>query len=94
MLIDEVKPVLRITASDFNGEIQGLIDAAKVDLRISGINNIDETDALIKRAIILYCKANFGYDNPDSDKFQKSYDMLKNHLALSSEYAVVDDNAT
>jgi len=93
-LIDEIKPILRITNDGFNGEIQGLIDACKVDLKISGINNIDEADALIKRAIILYCKTNFGYDNPEADRFQESYDMLKNHLSLSSEYTVVDENAT
>ncbi|WP_313413143.1 phage head-tail connector protein [Sedimentibacter sp.] len=46
-------------------------------------------DPLIKRAITLYCKANFGYDNPDAERFAESYKMLKIHLALSSDYQVV-----
>ena len=48
------------------------------------LNNIKL--ALIKRAIILYCKANFGLDNKDSEKYNKSYDLLKQHLALSGDY--------
>ena len=95
-LLDDVKTALRITTEDagIGGEITDLIEACKVDLSISGINNIDETDPLIKRAIIIYAKTNFGYDNPEADRFQESYDMLKNHLALSSEYTVVDENET
>lgn len=86
-LIDEVKPQLRITTTEFDSEITDLINACKADLQQSGLYEVDETDALIKRAIILYCKANFGYDNPDADRFQQSYEMLKNHLSLSADYA-------
>lgn len=63
-----------------------MINACKSDLKLSGITNIDEDDSLIKRAIILYCKANFGLDNKDSEKYNKSYDLLKQHLALSGDY--------
>ena len=86
-LIDDVKQSLRITNIAFNTEISDLILAAKADLNICGILIISETDALIKRAITLYCKANFGYDNPDSAKLQQSYEMLRNHLSLSIDYA-------
>lgn len=88
-LIDDVKTALRIsdTNTAFDGEIDGLIAACKGDLNQAGLYVIDETDDLIKRAIILYCKANFGYDNPEADRFQESYDMLKNHLSMSSDYA-------
>lgn len=86
-LLDEVKPALRVTTTEFDGEISGLIDACKSDLQQSGLYVVDETDPLIKRAIILYCKANFGYDNPDAERLQQSYDMLKNHLSMSADYA-------
>jgi hypothetical protein len=88
-LLDDIKPQLRISANntDFDGEITDLINGAKVDLQQAGLYSIDETDALIKRAIILYCKANFGYDNPEAARFQECYEMLKNHLSLSSDYA-------
>lgn len=85
-LIDDVKLALRVTAPDFDPEIQGLIDAAKADLKLAGVADPVETDPLIKRAIITYCKANFGYDNPEAERFQQSYDMLKMHLTLSFDY--------
>jgi len=85
-LIDDVKLALRVTSVDFDTEIQDLIDSAKADLRLSGVTDPDETDPLIKRAITVYCKAHFGYDNPEADRFQRSYDLLKMHLALSTDY--------
>jgi uncharacterized phage protein (predicted DNA packaging) len=93
-MLESVKLALRITVSELDEEIQGLIDAAKRDLAISGVDIIDETDPLIRRAIITYCKANFGYDNPEAERFQQSYDMLKQHLSLSYDYRTVDDVAT
>ena len=85
-LIDDVKKVLRISSDAFDTEVTDLIEAAKIDLRISGVDVIVETDALIKRAISIYCKANFGYDNADADRLIESYQSLKQHLAVSSDY--------
>jgi uncharacterized phage protein (predicted DNA packaging) len=93
-MLESVKLALRVTVSDFDEEIQDLIDAAKRDLEIVGVDIIDEKDPLIRRAIITYCKANFGYDNPEAERFQQSYDMLKQHLSLSYDYRAVDDVAT
>jgi len=88
MLLESVKRELRVSNSVFDGEVQDLIDAALLDLRIPQIDatKIVETDPLIKRAVILYCKANFGLDNPDSEKYQRSYDNLVEKLSLSSSY--------
>lgn len=94
-LLDDVKTQLRITISDLDGEVQDLIDAAQADLQLSGVRADkveDVTDPLIKRVVVLYCKANFGYDNPDADRFQRSYDLLKVHLTLSTDYVEVDDD--
>jgi len=87
-ILDDTKLSLRLTGSDFDIEVQDLIEAAKLDLKLSGVleAKIIDTDPLIKRAIILYCKAHFGYDNPDADRFMESYNMLKTHLTLSSDY--------
>ena len=82
------KSSLRVKSNSLNSEIQDLIDSAKLDLKISGVTNIDEEDPLIIQAIKIYCKANFGLDNKDSEKYQKSYDMLKQHLSLCGEYNV------
>lgn len=87
-LLDDVKTTLRISNTAFDTEISDLILSAKADLQLAGILTPDETDALTKRAITIYCKANFGWDNPDSDKLNQSYEMLKNHLSLSVDYTV------
>lgn len=86
MLIDDVKLSLRIKTSSMDEEISDLIEACKADLSISGIKIIVETDPLIKRAIVVYCKANFGLDEKDSEKYERSYIALKEHMALCSDY--------
>lgn len=88
MLLDDVKTALRVSGTALDTEIQDLIDAAKADLQLSGVHadKIIDPDPLIKRAVIVYCKAHFGWDNPEADRFAKSYDMLKQHLTLSTEY--------
>lgn len=89
-MLESVKGALRVTSNDplIVEEINDLIDSAKLDLQIAGVSKIkiDEEDPLIKRAIITYAKANYGLDNPHSDKFHDSYIMLKQHLSLSGDY--------
>lgn len=87
-LLNDVKQALRITTNSLDTEITDIIASAKLDLSISGVKVIVETDSLIKRAIIIYVKANFGLENNDSEKYQKSYDLLKEHLALCGDYNV------
>ena len=92
-MLAEVKLALRVTTTDFDTEIQSLIDAAVADLTLAGVaaeKAQSTTDPLIKRAVVTYCKAHFGYDNPEAERFQQSYDMLKAHLTLSQEYTVGD----
>lgn len=87
-MLEKVKLSLRIKHFKLDDEINDLIEACKVDLSISGVRKIDETDPIIQRAIIIYCKANFGLDNTDSEKYQKSYDLLKQSLTLCGDYNV------
>jgi uncharacterized phage protein (predicted DNA packaging) len=91
-LIDDVKVALRISSSAFDSEITDLIATARADLKLSGVlaskSDASTPDALVKRAITTYVKANFGLDNPDAEKFQESFNSLKRHLTLSEEYTV------
>ena len=89
MMIESIKTALRISNTAYDSEITDLVAAARADLKLSGIlesNVNDDTDPLIKRAITVYVKAHFGWNNPDAERLQQSYDMLKSHLALSQEY--------
>lgn len=90
-LIDDVKDALRVSGNAMDTEINDLINGAVADLKLSGVltaKATSTTDPLIRRAVVVYCKAQFGYDNPEADRFQISYDMLKRHLLLSQEYTV------
>lgn len=86
-LTEKMRAALRIssTSEKITEEINDCIAACKMDLRDVGVKKIDENDALIIRAITLYCKSEFGYSDK-SEKFWKSYEHLKTHLSLSSEY--------
>jgi uncharacterized phage protein (predicted DNA packaging) len=88
-MLEEVKSALRISNTAYDDEIQNLIDACKSDLETSGVapsyfSEEDEEDyrALIKQAIITYCKAQFGYDNQDATRLNESYELLKQKLAI------------
>ena len=90
-MLELVKDALRVSGNDLDTEIQHLIDASKADLRLSGITK-NEDDPLIVRAITIYCKAHFGYEEPaQAELFMKSYNALKTHLALSQEYTGVSE---
>lgn len=82
-----VKGALRVTtdAPGIISEIENLINAAKLDLEIAGVKYIED-DPLIQRAVIFYCKGHFGFDNPEAERFLRSYEMLKQHLSLSGDY--------
>jgi len=88
-LIADVKDVLRESGTGSDVEIRDLIEAAQSDLILTGLNatKVNAGDALTKRAIMLYCKAHYSYDDPNiSERFEEQYSTLKTHLSLSSEY--------
>lgn len=88
-IVTKIKVSLRISNSAYDIEIEDLINAARQDLILSGVNPLkanSNDDALILRAINIYVKANFGYGNPEAEKLQQSYGSLKEHLTLSQEY--------
>lgn len=45
----------------------------------------DETDPMYYQAIVLYCKAHYGYDE-DSERFEKAYNSLRDSMYLSGNY--------
>lgn len=76
-------------------EIEMLIQAGIEDLKRQGINVDEDTkDNLLKSAIVMFVKANFGMvDIKEKELAQKTYSLLCNNLGLSSKYKVVDNNA-
>lgn len=86
-LTEKMRTALRISSMSekITEEIEDCIAACKLDLKNDGVKRIEETDALIVRAITLYCKSEFGY-NDKAAQFKQSYDTLKARLSMSKEY--------
>ena len=93
-LTNKIRDALRISsqAAAITGEINDCIEACKRDLQQVGVNNLDESDALIIRAITIYCKAEFGYSEK-AQQFRQSYDSLKIALSLMEEYQTAPEPA-
>jgi len=88
-MLTKVKLALRITTEAFDSELSDLIEAAKIDLGIAGVDLPVTTDnafdAIITRAIITYCKIHFG--EPDEyDRLKASYDEQKAQLSMATGY--------
>lgn len=96
-LLKLVKQCLSIveTATLKDEEIKMLIQAGVADLGRQGINaSVDTTDSLIKSAIVMFVKANFGnVDIKEKELAQRTYSLLCANLGLSEDYKESDSNA-
>ena len=97
VLLELVKQCLSIveTSTLKNDEIKMWIQAGIADLVRQGINASEKSeDSLIKSAIVMYVKANFGnVDIKEKELAQRTYSLLCANLSLSEEYKVVDKDA-
>lgn len=86
--LKKVRQALRISTTDFDGEINDLIQSAMKDLGIAGIIFEDTTDSLILRAVITYCKIHFGDLDQigDYDRLKASYDEQKAQMQMATGY--------
>ena len=98
-MLEIVKMALRVKTDAFDAEILLLIESAIRDMEIAGIivtytptqaegglvTDYTVEDALLQRAIVTYCKANFG--QPDEfDQLQASYRDQRAQLQYASGY--------
>lgn len=84
-MLQAVKLALRITTEAFDSELNDLIEAGLIDLNQAGVSNVDTTDPMIKRAVITFCKLNFGQPD-DYDRLKKAYDEQKAQLGMATGY--------
>lgn len=85
-ILEAVKLALRISTDVFDNEINDLIEAAKSDLGIVGVENA-ETDPLVKRAVITYCRMYFGQPD-DFDRMKAAYDEQKAQMITATGYGM------
>lgn len=82
-----VKTALRITTTQFDDELEHLIDSALLDLGFGGMKSMELADAdeVVKQAIVTYCKMNFGLPE-DYERLKRSYDEQKAQLGTATGY--------
>ena len=88
-MLNKVRMALRITTEAFDDELTDLINAGLSDLGIAGADGEKAvlTDPLTIRAIITYCKMNFG--EPDEyDRLKRSYDEQKAQMSMATGWTV------
>lgn len=86
-MLAKVKIALRITTDAYDTDIQGLIEAAMLDLGIAGVVLPCVLDAICERAVITYCKLHFlGLSENEWDRLKASYDEQKAQLMTASGY--------
>lgn len=96
MLLEKVKVALRVTSIQYDGELMDLIAAALADIGITDVkpdlleyHEAASVDPLIQRAVITYCKMNFGTMTLTSDQYARlksSYDEQKKQMLMNSNY--------
>ena len=91
-MLNKVKMALRITTTAYDDELKDLIEAAQLDLGIAGVVVPNQIDAIVSRAIITYCKMNFGTVD-DYDRLKASYDEQKAQLSMATGYTDWSDEA-
>lgn len=85
-ILNSVKIALRRAGTTaFDAEISELIQAAKLDLGIAGVDVDNVDDPLITMAIKTYCKLHFG-ETDEYENLKASYDEQKAQLQMSANY--------
>lgn len=90
-VLDKVKMALRISTNAYNDELTDLIEAAKQDMGIAGVEVPANIDEIVQRAIITYCKMSFGLPE-DFDRLKASYDEQKAQLSNATGYTLWEES--
>lgn len=88
-MLESAKLALRVTTDAYDEEIERLIEAAKMDLGIAGVEIQCQKlpDPLVKTAILTYVKLHFGdLESSTFDRLKESYDEQKAQLMTSTGY--------
>lgn len=93
-LLEHVKVALRITTSAFDTEIESLIAYAIEDMVRVGVKPryIATMPPMVVQAITCYAKAQFGFDNPDADRFSESYYRIVANLLNSDKNIAAEED--
>lgn len=93
-MLQKCMNMLGVTDTEYEDEIQDLIDAAKADLGIAGVTQaLVETDPLIMRAVKTFVAMNFGAPE-NYQQLLESYETQKKQLMSATGYTDWLDGST
>ena len=99
-MVKKIRTTLRISHAKLDDDIKSNIETALLDMKRLGIETFTRDkegeivlkdsqkelkDALVEKAVELYCKASFDFQGK-GEQYQKSYEALRDSLSLSGEY--------
>ena len=90
--IKEARLAVRLSAQEFDSELQSLMDAAVLDMSAVGIAE-KEDDSLYDQALRMYLKGHFEPGAPEAAACRAIYKDLKEHMKLSGKYREADMDA-
>lgn len=84
-LIQDAKMAKRIATTAYDSQVQSLLEAALLDLRVAGVEIPESMDCLVSQAAITYFLMRFG-EPENYDKLKASYDEQKAQLSTCTGY--------
>ena len=98
-LLEEVRSALRVKTTLTDAEVRTFIATAIEDMRRVGIRDelldTKTMSSLAKSAVIMYCKAHYGFDNSQAGQFHSWYletvTCLKNSTANEVLYEAMSE---
>lgn len=94
-MLETIKAALGITSTVFDAEITANIAAALAEMEYTtDIDNVDDTDSLIVKAVTTYCayQHNLLHGSMDlAERFKTSYDEQKKVLLMASQYTTYQE---
>ena len=94
-MLETIKAALGITSTVFDAEITANITVALAEMEYTtDIDNVDDTDSLIVKAVTTYCayQHNLLHGSMDlAERFKASYDEQKKVLLMASQYTTYQE---
>lgn len=84
-MLEKIKLDLRISHTMMDADIQDNIDACLLDLKRVGIALIDPNDPLTLKAVKLFCRWQYNFEN-HADRYMQAYTSLRDAMSLSGDY--------
>ena len=93
-ILEACRAALGVTDTYFDGEISLNIAAAKVKMQLGGVRKSkaeDDSDELVRVAIIAYVKGMVGNDNPDMERYLNIFESMVTQMKMTDEYGDYGD---